>query len=282
MSHRATKIFISYRRADSQWPAGRLHDYLSARFGPDAIFMDITHIKPGEDFVTAIQQAISQSCALIAVIGPIWLTITDEQARRRLDDPDDVVRVEIASALAQDLRVIPVLIDETPMPTREQLPDALIRLCRLNALRVRSESFRYDAAQLTKTLERLMNMTERTVIAGHWIDQTQDVHVFFRQVRDRIVGYYHIDEIPLMRKVGVFWGTITGDTADFEWRWLDGSFYGRAVAQSPVNATELSLGFWSEQDPDTHTTVHLTFVSEDMPGWVSDDDFDAFAEFLAG
>lgn len=276
------KIFISYRRADSRWPTGRLHDFLGARFGLNSIFMDITDIEPGEDFVVAIEQALNQSRALIAVIGPAWLAITDEAGERRLDHPDDPVRVEIAQALGRDLRVIPVLIDETPMPKRAHLPADLARLCRLNALRIRSESFRYDAAQLTKTLERVLDLTAHAVLAGHWIDQTEDVHVFFRQARARVVGFYHIESIPDVEKVGVFWGTITGDTADFEWRWLDGSYNGQAVAEAPANATELTLGFWSEQDPDHETTSHLTFVTTDRPDWVAEADFDAYADFLAG
>ena len=92
-------IFISYRRDDSAGHAGRLYDRLSDHFGPDQVFMDVDAIKPGQDFVDAVRQAVGGCDGLVAIIGREWLTISDATGARRLDDPEDLVRLEIATAL---------------------------------------------------------------------------------------------------------------------------------------------------------------------------------------
>src|SRR6476659_2567517 len=107
-------IFISYRRTDSGPSAGRLRDTLCNHFGAEQVFRDINTIDPGERFPRIVAQRIDTCDALLAVIGPTWLTVTDSSGRRRLDNPDDLVRHEIATALARSgLLVIPVLIDST-------------------------------------------------------------------------------------------------------------------------------------------------------------------------
>ena len=128
------RVFISYRRQESSGLAGRLYDRLAARFGDDQVFMDVDTIALGVDFAEVITQAVSTCEVLLAVIGPRWLTATDEDGRRRLDDPDDLVRLEIAAALERDIRVIPILVEGAVMPRRQQLPEALAGLARRNAL----------------------------------------------------------------------------------------------------------------------------------------------------
>jgi hypothetical protein len=127
------KIFISYRRDDSGGWAGRLYDRLSQHFGRDNVFMDIDTIEPGLDFVEVIGQAVGSCDALIALIGKQWLTLTDDAGRRRLDDPEDFVRLEIAAALARNIRVIPALVQGARMPRSPDLPDVLRMLARRNA-----------------------------------------------------------------------------------------------------------------------------------------------------
>src|SRR5215471_14154139 len=92
-------VFISYRRQESSGITGRLYDRLAGRFGDDQVFMDVDTIALGVDFTQVIAQAVSNCTVLLAVIGPGWLTATDEDGQRRLDDPDDIVRVEIHTAL---------------------------------------------------------------------------------------------------------------------------------------------------------------------------------------
>jgi len=111
------RIFISYRRVDSAGYAGRIYDRLAARFGEDAVFMDVDDIPAGLDFVDVLQNAVQSCDALAALIGPNWLDARDDAGVRRVDNPEDFVRVEIAAALERDIRVIPVLVDG-PLKTR--------------------------------------------------------------------------------------------------------------------------------------------------------------------
>ena len=103
-----SRVFISYRREDSGYPAGWLFDQLAASLGADRVFKDVDSIEPGEDFAEVISDAVS-SCAVLAVIGDRWLAAADEDGRR-LDDPGDFVRLEIEAALTRGVRVIPVLV----------------------------------------------------------------------------------------------------------------------------------------------------------------------------
>ena len=112
-------IFISYRRADSEGYAGRIYDRLAERFGSDRVFLDVTDIGVGEDFVDAIHQAISCCQVLLVLIGPRWSSIVNETGKKRLYDPNDFVRLEVASALENGLRVIPVLVFGAEMPAAE-------------------------------------------------------------------------------------------------------------------------------------------------------------------
>ena len=121
----AHAIFISYRRDDSEGEAGRLFDDLTRAFGNDAVFMDVSGIGPGTDFRKAIDDNVACCGVLLAVIGPTWATITDANDQRRLDDANDYVRLEIASALGRNIAVIPVLVHYAHMPHAEQLPDNL-------------------------------------------------------------------------------------------------------------------------------------------------------------
>src|SRR3954452_22224139 len=96
-----TSVFISYRRDDASGATGRLYDALlhDVRLPPDAVFMDVDGIKPGIDFLTAIERVLDRADVVLAVIGPEWLTARDGRGGRRLDDPADYVRLEVARAL---------------------------------------------------------------------------------------------------------------------------------------------------------------------------------------
>jgi hypothetical protein len=136
-------IFISYRREDSGPYAGRLRDALSGHFGAEQVFRDIDTIKPGERFPRIVEREVSSCDALLAVIGPMWLTIRDTRGRRRLENPEDYVRLEIAAALARgdDVLVIPVLVGTTSMPAAADLPEPLASLAECNAVRFTDDSW---------------------------------------------------------------------------------------------------------------------------------------------
>jgi hypothetical protein len=152
------KIFISYRRDDSSAWAGRLSDRLSNHFASNQIFMDVD-LDAGIDFVEAIAENVGSCDVLIAVVGKRWLTATDEDGKRRLDNPDDFVRTEIVTALKRGIRVIPVLVDGASMPRSRDLPDDLKSLARRNALEVSHNRFRADSERLINAVERALEKT---------------------------------------------------------------------------------------------------------------------------
>jgi hypothetical protein len=125
-------IFVSYRRQDTPHVAGRLFDRLTMRFGGSHVFMDIASIEPGFDFAKMIDEAVSGCDVLLALIGQRWLSAVDDHGRRRLDNPDDLVLLKVKTALEQDIRVIPVLVDGASAPRRDELPIAISGLIRLN------------------------------------------------------------------------------------------------------------------------------------------------------
>ena len=125
--------------------------------------MDVDTIEPGLDFAEEVTRAVAACQVLVAVIGPAWLTAADGRGRRRLDDPDDFVRLEIETALARGVRVIPVLAQGAMMPGGDDLPESLAVLARRNALFIRHESFRSDAGRLVTAIERVLTGTTGTV-----------------------------------------------------------------------------------------------------------------------
>ena len=149
-------IFVSYRRQESSHLAGRLADRLADRFGEGQVFIDVDTIEPGVDFAEEIFRAVAGCEVLLAIIGPNWLASADERGGRRLDDPDDIVRLEIEAALARGVRVIPILIEGAVMPRRDDLPESLASLARRQALLIRHESFRYDVGHLVTAIERIL------------------------------------------------------------------------------------------------------------------------------
>lgn len=127
------KIFISYRRSDTSAASGRIFDRLVKRFGKDAVFKDVDVIPLGVDFRKHIRNAIEQSAVQLVLIGPRWLDVADEYGRRRLDQADDPVRMEIEIALRLEVAVMPVLIDGAQLPSATSLPAAISQLAHMKA-----------------------------------------------------------------------------------------------------------------------------------------------------
>ncbi len=154
-------IFVCYRRDDSSGHAGRLFDKLADHFGKDRIFMDIDTIEPGEDFVTVIENAVGSCEILIAIIGRHWLSDAGER-ERWVDDPNDFVRLEIATALKREVRVIPVLVQRASMPKPQDLPDDLVELTRRNAIEITDVRWPRDVHDLITVIERTMTDRDAT------------------------------------------------------------------------------------------------------------------------
>jgi hypothetical protein len=147
-------IFISYRRDDTEGEAGRLYDDLVRYFDEDSVFMDVAGINPGVDFRKAIDDNVANCGVLLAMIGPAWCSIKNADGTRRLDDPNDFVRLEIASALARDVAVIPVLVHDAKMPRPTDLPENLKNLAFRNSVEITHARWNSDVQLLTAALGR--------------------------------------------------------------------------------------------------------------------------------
>ena len=139
------KLFINYRREDTAGSVGRLYDRLIAQFGEDQVFMDIDQIDYGEDFVEVINRKVGACDIALVAIGPNWLRPIDASGKRRLDDEEDFVRMEIVAALQRHIRVIPVLVGGAQMPRKQDLPEALAPLSRRNAIELSETRFHAGA-----------------------------------------------------------------------------------------------------------------------------------------
>jgi hypothetical protein len=109
--------------------------------------------------VEVITSAVASCDVLLALIGRRWLTGTGEDGRRRLDDPDDFVRLEIEAALTRNVRVIPILVEAAQMPRVGELPASLAKLARRQALELSSNRFGLDAQRLLRTLDRTLTQS---------------------------------------------------------------------------------------------------------------------------
>ena len=155
----AQRIFISYRRDDSRGYAGRLQGDLSRRYSDEHVFRDV-EIPPGADFGEYITGLVNRCNVVLAIIGPGWLDARDREGERRIDKPDDWVRLEIEQALARDgVEVIPVLVDGARLPPREELPESLLALRRRNAFELSDRRWDYDVSQLGQHLDGLLRGT---------------------------------------------------------------------------------------------------------------------------
>jgi hypothetical protein len=155
-------IFISYRRDDSEGEAGRLYDDLVRAYGNDAVFMDVAGIAPGLDFRKAIDDNVAACGVFLVIIGPEWVTVAGPDGRRRLDETNDFVRLEVASALTRNIAVIPVLVHDARMPHPEQLPDSIKDLAYRNSVEISHARWNSDVQLLIDALKQYVTTTPAT------------------------------------------------------------------------------------------------------------------------
>ena len=148
------KLFISYRRADAEASAGHLCTLLRQQFGRDRVFLDTRSIPFGDAFERVIRAQIDAADKVVALIGPAWLEARNERGRR-LDQSDDMVRFELATALASGKPVVPVLLNGATMPRPEQLPEVLRTMHGRHAAPMRDASFETDFEPLVDRLRRV-------------------------------------------------------------------------------------------------------------------------------
>ena len=154
-SSKVHNIFISYRRSDSADVTGRIYDRLLQEFGRPGIFKDVDSVPLGVDFRRHLDRVVGDCEILIAVIGDAWLGTTGTDGQRRLEDPRDLVRIEVQSALKRDIPVIPVLVRGASMPEEQDLPAELKALAYRNGMQVRPDpDFHKDVDRLIEGITR--------------------------------------------------------------------------------------------------------------------------------
>jgi hypothetical protein len=131
-----------------------LYDDLTKTFRKKNVFIDIDTIKGGSEFIKIIEQTINSCDVLVAIIGTGWLIVTQDGVRR-LDDPKDFVRREIAAAFKQEIVVIPVLIPGANVPREEDLPDELKPIAGRHAVQLSDNRWKYDVEQLVSQIKQI-------------------------------------------------------------------------------------------------------------------------------
>jgi hypothetical protein len=143
-------IFISYRHDDSAAWAARLSDHLRAALPGVNVFRDTEALPPAVEFPVAIANAASSCDVLIVVIGPHWLT--DTHGRRRLDNPKDYVRQEIAIGLSRGIPIVPTLVDKAELPESDELPRNIRRLTQRQKFEISDQRWHHDVGTLIASL----------------------------------------------------------------------------------------------------------------------------------
>lgn len=168
-----SKIIVSYRRSDSAAITGRIFDRLVDRYGEESVFMDIDRIPFGTDFRHHIQDALRDADILLAVIGPGWIGKTADGKSRIIDEADPV-KVEIEAALKQGLTVIPVLVDNAPMPGAADLPESIRDFAYINAAPIDTgRDFRQHMERLIRSIDGIVgtdNAAMEVVLARGYPD----------------------------------------------------------------------------------------------------------------
>jgi len=182
------QIFISYRRSDTAGHAGRLYDFLTEDFSDERIFFDTNTIEPGANFEHKIISELENSDVVLVLIGNQWLDCRSKDGMRRLDDPKDYVRFEIATALSNDKTVIPVLLQGAQMPSAGELPDDLRDLSKRNAVKLNDDHWKSDcrtfSTVLTKALSLPSSLKEKTLRRNKtWMSATMIGIVFLAIIR---------------------------------------------------------------------------------------------------
>ena len=211
------RIFINYRREDTAGYAGRLYDRLATTYGRNEVFYDIESIGPGQDFRQAIEQVVRSGPVMVSLIGPRWLTATNKHGMRRLEDPDDPVRVEIETAGLNSVPVFPILLENTHMPRSQELPMSLRFLAFRNAIEV-SSRFHPQIDRLVAAIDNEFGTFERV---NPQLKRRTDEPIYNR------VFYEPFDALELVSDEGrAIWLTTTHPTwrttiADGRLQWFN-------------------------------------------------------------
>lgn len=149
------RIFISYRQDDSKWAASRLYDYLAATFGEASIFLDHATLQTGSKYRKVILSELEKADIVLPIIGNAWMA---EHNLKRLHKPDDLVRIELETALdpAQDKHLFPILVDDTKWPDATKLPNSIREIVAHHSpVRLKFASFRENARTIVAEILKM-------------------------------------------------------------------------------------------------------------------------------
>lgn len=146
------KIFINYRQKVSLMQAGRVSDAIAAHFGYSSIFHDKSSLGGGANWKDVIETSMKKCAVMIVVIGDGWLDQKNPDGSLRLEDPDDYVALEIATALNSDTTVVPVLVDGAPRLHSDDLPERLKKLAFIEPLVIRDDDWNSDVRKITEAI----------------------------------------------------------------------------------------------------------------------------------
>jgi hypothetical protein len=212
------RLFLSYRREDSPYAAGRLYDHLVDAFGEEAIYFDVAGSCAGIDFRRQIADEIAKCDAVIVVIGEKWLVLEDAEGNRRIDQPNDMVHIEIRSALDRGVPVTPIFVDNAKVPNPMALPEVLRDLCYRNGYEAGYENFREQIKVIIKGIHSGINYYRKMSAAGPPLvqtavieevppeifepivpaEQTEVVSIAGKAV-DVFISYAHADNMPFIK-----------------------------------------------------------------------------------
>lgn len=177
-----SKIFVSYRRDDSDGTSGRIRDRLVREFGERDVFLDVHSISSGSNWNDTIRNALLIANVVLVIIGQRWMNSVDASGTIRLFEKDDYVRLEIRTALETGCRIIPVLLNGISMPSRALLPEDIQGLAMLQAASVHHATFERDIAELTATITSHLALGRRGTVENpeHYILDRDEVRAFVR------------------------------------------------------------------------------------------------------
>jgi len=227
------KIFINYRRGDDAGNTGRVCDRLRESFGSQQLFLDVDNIAPGLDYTQVLNQRVSECDVMLSIIGKGWIDARDASGMRRLDKPDDPVRLEIASALSQNKRVIPILVGGAQMPEGGELPEAIKALATRNAVRLTHERFGPEIQGLIKSLRKVFDETDAT--------SRRQIH---RKVPNKWPTTILVSALSLALVVAaaLFW--MPSPSSDVQKPFTPTPFRGEGISFNPENDKYLVLVFY--------------------------------------
>ena len=153
---RRPKIFLCYRREDTQGFARGIYESLAGKYGHEQVFRDIDSTPAGVRFSTWIESRVGRCTVMVVLIGDVWLSAKDHTGQRRLDSPKDWVRLEIETALRRDIPIIPVLVQGAPMPSEDELPASISDLTGFQSAEITDSRWGFDMGLLIQAIDSLI------------------------------------------------------------------------------------------------------------------------------